>query len=85
MIAKVLCNIARKYLYVADIVLLSHIQLIHYRPDAGTVKLKEPRLDHLHRIVIPGNTDRLPAETDGIHQELHLLIQFIQIQSIIRS
>ena len=35
------------------------------------------------RIVVPGNADRLPAGTDGIHHELHQLIQHIPIQPVI--
>ena len=48
-----------------------------------TVQLQEPGFDHLRRIVVPGNADRFPAGTDGIHHEFHQFIQHIPIQPVI--
>ena len=51
----------------------------------GAVQLHKPGFDHLRRVVVPGNADRLPAGTDGIHHELHQFIQHIPIQPVISA
>ena len=51
--------------------------------DVRTVQLQEPGFDHLRRIVVPGNADRLLAGTDGIHHELHQLVQAVTIHALV--
>ena len=51
--------------------------------DVGAVDLQEPGLHHLGGVVIPGDTDHLPVGTDGIHHELHQLVQTVPVQLFI--
>ncbi len=51
--------------------------------DVRTVQLQEPGFDHLRRIVVPGNADRLLAGTDGIHHELHQLVQAVTVHTLV--
>ena len=50
--------------------------------DVGTVQLQEPGFHHLCRIVVPGNADRLPAGTNGIHHKLHQLVQTVTVDEV---
>ena len=51
--------------------------------DVGTVQLQEPGFDHFRRIVVPRNADRLPVGTDGIHHELHQLVQAVTVHALV--
>ena len=48
--------------------------------DVGAVDLQKPGLHHLGGVVIPGDTDHLSVGADGIHHELHQLVQMVFIQ-----
>ena len=51
--------------------------------DVGAVDLQEPGLHHLGGVVVPGDTDHLPVGADGIHHELHQLVQTVPVQLFI--
>ena len=48
--------------------------------DVRGVQLQESRPDDLGRVIIPGHTDHLPVGADGIHHELHQLVQPVFIK-----
>ena len=68
------------FLDVADIggVVLHAVQCIL---NVRTVQFQKPEFDHLSRIAVSGNADRLPAGTDSIQHELHQLIQTVMAQA----
>ena len=51
--------------------------------DVGAVDLQEPGFHHLGGVVVPGDTDHLPVGADGIHHELHQLVQTVPVQLFI--
>ena len=51
--------------------------------DVRGVQLQEPRPDDLSRVIIPGYTDHFPVGADGIHHELHQLVQTVPVQLFI--
>ena len=70
------------FLDIADIggVLLHPFQHIL---DVGAADLQEPGLHHLGGVVVPGDADHLTVGADGIHHELHQLIQTVPVQLFI--
>ena len=48
--------------------------------DVRAVQLQEPGLDHLRRVVVPGNADGLPAGAYRVHHELHQLVHAVPVK-----
>ena len=51
--------------------------------DVGAVQLQEPGLDHLRRVVVPGNADGLPVGAHRIHHELHQFVQTVPVKRMV--
>ena len=51
--------------------------------DVRIVQLQKPGFDHFRRIVVPSNADCLPSGTDGVHHELHQLVQTVTVHALV--
>lgn len=49
----------------------------------GTVQLHKAGFDHLRRVIIPGNADRLSCGAYRVHDQLRDLVQLLPVDVVI--
>ena len=69
-------------LHVADLRCIL-LEAVEHKLDMLPFQLQQPGFDHRLGKIVPGHTDGFPSGADGLHHQLHHLVQLTGIPGVV--